>query len=348
MAAKVYLVGHGAVRPEADCSWISGDQVYLVRVTPTPENINDISKYEFFGGRGSDGEAMWTRDFAAIRPILEWNDNAGCVTMTWNPPLKRYLMCITYGYKRGGGGRTDYDTYIVESASITGPWKLVTYLKAFGPQAYFVNIPSKFISEDGRTLWLCYSANWSRKKETGNPPGSRYAMCLQEIRLLRTADNSEDPETEIIDPLKNGVNIAPKASVSASSTHPGYRASSVIDGKVGGYPGAITEEWASNKESKGAWLKLTWDEPQTVDRVLLFDRPNRYDYISAGELEFSDGSKITVKELPDDATAGREVKFPSRKITWLKFTVTGVKTGYPNIGLSEVVVFATETSSKKE
>ena len=60
---------------------------------------------------------------------------------------------------------------------------MVTYLKGFGPQAYFVNLPSKFISEDGRTMWLCYSANWSRKNEKGNPQGSGYRLCLQEIRL---------------------------------------------------------------------------------------------------------------------------------------------------------------------
>ncbi len=106
------------------------------------------------------------------------------MTMTWNAPLKTYFMCVSYGYEDGGGGNTDYDTYILESAAVTGPWKIVTYLKAFGPQAYFVNIPSKFISADGKTMWLCYSANWSRRKEKGNPEGSDYAMCLQEIKLL--------------------------------------------------------------------------------------------------------------------------------------------------------------------
>ena len=61
-------------------------------------------------------------------------------------------------------------------------------MKDFGEQAYFVNIPSKFISADGRTLWLCYSANftngWLGTKFAGNPPGSRYGMCLQEVKLL--------------------------------------------------------------------------------------------------------------------------------------------------------------------
>ena len=71
---------------------------------------------------------------------------------------------------------------------MTGPWKLVSYLKHFGQQAYFVNIPSKFISADGRTLWLCYSANlaagWGKADIQSRPEGSKYAMCLQEVKLL--------------------------------------------------------------------------------------------------------------------------------------------------------------------
>lgn len=66
------------------------------------------------------------------------------------------------------------------------PWRLVHYLRHFGKQAYFVNIPSRFISADGRTAWLCYSANFNHRRDPTfvDPPGSRYAMCLQEIQLV--------------------------------------------------------------------------------------------------------------------------------------------------------------------
>lgn len=78
-----------------------------------------------------------------------------------------------------------YGTYILESDQMTGPWKMVCYLKDFGPQAYFVNIPSKFISEDGKRAWLCYSANFAynrdRQASPGNPKGSHYSLSLHEI-----------------------------------------------------------------------------------------------------------------------------------------------------------------------
>ncbi len=332
---KAYLTAHGATRADAVCSWVSGDQVYLARVTPTVENINDVSKYEFFAGHDADGEPIWTDKFARIKPLVQWNDRSGCVTMTYNPVLKKYFMCVTDG---GASGLGTYDTWVAESERITGPWRLAAFMEKFGQQAYFVNIPSKFISADGRTGWLCFADDWVRKHPS-NPQGTRYGMCLYEFKLRKPGEPLPNSPP---DPLKIGSNVAPKAKAASSTNHPGYRATGAIDGVVGGYPDNIQEEWSSHGENAGAWLKLQWDSPQTVDRVLLFDRPNTYDYITTGKLTFSDGSSIDVGELPDDASAGREVTFPKRTVTWVKFEVTGVKTGYGNIGLSELAVFAAE------
>ncbi len=186
---KAYITGHGATSDDlqprdANASWITGDQIFLTRVSPSIENINDGSKYEFFAGRNGFGKARWTKNFKKIQPIAEWNNNMGCVTITYNAPLKKYLMCVT----DGGNTISKYNTYILESDELTGPWKMVAYLKNFGEAAYFVNIPSKFISTDGCTMWLCYSANWMDQKNLryrAVPEGSQYAMCLQEIKLLK-------------------------------------------------------------------------------------------------------------------------------------------------------------------
>lgn len=184
---KAYLVGHGATRPEAELAWIAGDQAYLIRALPSPESMNDASQYEFFAGYDASGQPHWSRDFGAIRPLLEWNGRIGHVTVTYNPPLKTYLMCITDGWPTIG----TMNTFLLEADEITGPWRLITFMEKFGEQAYFVNIPSKFIGADGETFWLCYSANFTNQpgvlntKFESNPPGSRYGMCLQEVRLQR-------------------------------------------------------------------------------------------------------------------------------------------------------------------
>ncbi len=189
---KAYLVGYGAEENDpkpryANLSWISGDQIYLTRVKPSIENINDESKYEYFAGHNEDGKPIWTYDFEDIKPLLEWNNNMGCVTITYNAPLKKYLMCITDGWPTVA----KMNSYILESGKITGPWKLVTYMKEFGEQGYFLNFPSKFISKDGLTLWLCYSGNfsqgWNNIRFEADPPGSRYGLVLQQVKLLNPA-----------------------------------------------------------------------------------------------------------------------------------------------------------------
>ena len=326
---KAYLVAHGASdgkdRRFGYNSWITGDEIYLARITPGIGNMNDVTKYEFWDGTG------WTGDFAKIKPIAAWRDKMGCVTMTYNAPLKKYLMCVTDGETTGGY----YNSYILESSSITGPFKLVQYMARFGEQGYFLNIPSKFIGADGRTMWLCYAANfastWDGKRIQSNPPGSRYAMCLQEFRLGTGASRAS--------PLMSAGNIARKARLTASSIHKDYKASGATDGVVGGYPEDISREWASNAGGVGTSLRLDWDTGQRVECIWLFDRPNALDQITAGTIEFSDGSKVEVGALPDDARQGIELRFPAKKINALTFTVTGTKPGCQNIGLSEIGVF---------
>lgn len=185
---KAYLVAHGADIKDTkwrfwNASWITGDQIYLLRVTPDIKSINDSSQYEFYAGKDKQGKPLWTHDFNKIKPLLEWNNNMGCVTITYNAPLKKYLMCVT----DGGNTCSRMNTYILESNKITGDWKLVSYMKDFGEQAYFVNIPSKFISTTGKTMWLLYSGNFGNctgEEIKSHPPGGRYGMVFQKIELL--------------------------------------------------------------------------------------------------------------------------------------------------------------------
>jgi len=176
--SKAYIVAHGAVRSDANLGWIIGDQIYLIRVTPSIDNINDMSEYEFFAGNNEKGEPIWAREFKNIKPLIEWNDRCGCVTMTYDAPLEKYLMCVADVYPQNG----PYNTYILEADKINGPWKLVVFMEKFGGQGYFVNIPSKFISNDGKSAWLCYSANWTGSLEPikweVKPVGSRYGSLV--------------------------------------------------------------------------------------------------------------------------------------------------------------------------
>jgi len=186
---KAYLVGHGAAPNDTNprlgaVSWLSGNAIYLVRVALSPETVNDASQYEYFAGYDAKGAAKWTRHFSEMKPMLEWEDHLGSVTITYNPGQRKYLMCIADGWP----STRMMSTMLMEADHVEGPWRMVSYLKDFGAQGYFVNIPSRFIEPDGKTLWLCYSANftngWLGTKYPIDPPGSRYGLCLQEVKLL--------------------------------------------------------------------------------------------------------------------------------------------------------------------
>ena len=187
---RAFKQANGRPFDHANLSWISADQVYLARVKPSPSTINDIKAYEFFAGRNAAGKPIWTSDFEKIEPLIEWNNHMGCVTATYVPGLRKYLMCITDGWPTVA----NMTSYILEADKITGPWRIVTYMLDFGEQAYFLNFPSKFLSADGKTLWLCYSANfssgWNGVDLKINPPGGRYGLSLHEVRLLGPATNA--------------------------------------------------------------------------------------------------------------------------------------------------------------
>jgi hypothetical protein len=336
---SVYMVAHGATRPNALDNWIAGDQVYLLRCNnPSVTTINDLNSWEFYSGKDGQGNSAWTHDFSKIVPLLEWNSQMGCVTVTYDAPINRYLMCISRPTD-GLNCVENFDTYILESDALAGPWKMVHYLKEFGTQAYFDNIPSKFISNDGKTVWLCYSANFGTccgGHLTQKPPFSVYGMTLLEMKLIVDASDTISHSFQ---------NIALTATATASSLSQGYSASGVNDNVVGGYPGNIIEEWASNGEKMGAWVKLTWNEPVTIDSIALWDRPNLIDQITSGTLTFSDGSSLTVGILEDSALYPTSLKFPTKTVNWVKFTVTDHKESTSNVGLSEFGVYNTKTTT---
>jgi hypothetical protein len=131
-------------------------------------------------------------------------------------------------------------------------------------------------------------------------------------------------------------NIAAAARVTVSSGGP---TKALTDGRIDGYPGPRDAEWTTNGEKAGAWARLEWATPQTIDQVVLFDRPNLNDQVLAGTIEFSDGTSVPFGALDNEAAVGTQIKFEPRTVKWIKINLTAASAKTENIGLAEVAVF---------
>lgn len=135
------------------------------------------------------------------------------------------------------------------------------------------------------------------------------------------------------DPLPDWINVASKATVTASSEFSSaYARQTVVDGVLGRHQSG---EWASMAESK-PWVRLTWPTRQAIRAVVLFDRSNTADNILSGTLTFSDGSRIQVTGITSWGD-GKLVTFPWKEVDWVQFQGDGGAGANP--GLSEVMVF---------
>lgn len=137
-------------------------------------------------------------------------------------------------------------------------------------------------------------------------------------------------------------NLATIATVSVSSQNVSTQQQGIkaIDGIIDGSPtpGDYTKEWATNGQLAGAWITLAWPAPVTATSVILCDRPNLTDNITAGTLTFSDGSSLPVGTLPNNG-APLTVTFAAKTFTSMTFTVNSAVG--QNIGLAEIAVIGT-------
>ncbi len=84
------------------------------------------------------------------------------------------------------------------------------------------------------------------------------------------------------------------------------------------------------------WIQLDWDHEVIVNKVIIYDSPSEKRHIAGGTLFFSDGSKVTVLEIPNDGSP-KVVTFPAKTTEWIRFEVEDADGEH--LGLSEIEVF---------
>ncbi|MGP4033815.1 DUF7402 domain-containing protein [Pseudarthrobacter sp. 1C304] len=135
-------------------------------------------------------------------------------------------------------------------------------------------------------------------------------------------------------------NVAATAAVTASSenTTSGQAAAKAVDGVIAGHPVDATKEWATVGGKAGSYLNLAFPAAVTLNRVVLYDRPNSNDQITAATMAFSDGTTVPVPAL-NNAGQATTVTFPDRATTSLRLTITTVSGTTRNIGLAELQAY---------
>ena len=139
--------------------------LYLARVHK--EHVQDRSQWRFFAGLDSGGRPRWVAELAGRKPVLETTRRVypriytpeaphnltvlSQGSVVYNKPLNRYLY----------SSWTDYTFEFFEAPTPWGPWRLFLSKDFSGYPwvatkhgGYGVSIPSKFISRDGRTMYV--------------------------------------------------------------------------------------------------------------------------------------------------------------------------------------------------
>lgn len=77
----LYMVAGGCLSQKAteNCTWISGDAIFVARATgfeaAQPDSLNDASHWEFWGGDDSG----WVQVVHAAQPVFTWKGRVGAV-----------------------------------------------------------------------------------------------------------------------------------------------------------------------------------------------------------------------------------------------------------------------------
>lgn len=161
------------------------------------------------------------------------------------------------------------------------------------------------------------------------------------LAVILTEDiQAQTDHVEKAGKISSPSNIAPLATVTSSFRMYGEEgAEKVTDGIV---RIANHGEWASlsGVTSWGAInypsIKLEWDTPKKINKIILFDRADEKSHTAGGTLVFSNGDEIHVYQIPNNGRP-KEIRFPSKEVEWVRFEVTD-GAGL-NLGLSEIEVY---------
>jgi CubicO group peptidase (beta-lactamase class C family) len=154
----VYVVSH-----DADSAYEVADGCVLARAAK--HRLPDHASWEYFAGYAA-GQAQWSSEIADRKPILRNPGKCYRTSISYNAPLRRYLLVhpVPSAAARDAAGKPDTrfagGLAIYDAPEPWGPWTTAYFTDIWdiGP-GETCSFPTKWMSADGKTLYMVFSGN---------------------------------------------------------------------------------------------------------------------------------------------------------------------------------------------
>jgi len=157
----------GSQRTFSAPSYASDDGVLLARVHK--DRIRRRDAWEFFVHLDASSRPVWSADIRRRGQVLRYPGHCRRLDAVYNPALKRYLLALAYNNAGGWG--------IFDAPEPWGPWTTAFHAENWGlGGTHGYRLPSRWISPDGRTIYLVFSG-------VRLPDITCDAFCLRRLTL---------------------------------------------------------------------------------------------------------------------------------------------------------------------
>ncbi len=138
------------------------NNVYLMRTQKN--NILNRNDYEFLSGFDQNNRPIWSLDIIDAYPVFtDTNGVSDGLSSIYNSGIGMYILTVGHRSNSGNPWGAIENLGIFVSPEPWGPWSTVAYYDNWGDfndlgEALGYHIPTKWISEDGKTFWVIFSS----------------------------------------------------------------------------------------------------------------------------------------------------------------------------------------------
>ena len=152
------------ISQDGPSAYESDDRLVLARVPKS--KVRDRAAWEFLQSLSDSGFPVWTPDIAKRGSVFRYPRRCRRTDFVFDPGINRFLLTVAYDHEGGWG--------IFDAPDPWGPWTTAFSADSWDqPGTHGYRLPVKWISPDGRTLWLVFSGT-----------GKNDAFCIRRLTLL--------------------------------------------------------------------------------------------------------------------------------------------------------------------